>query len=262
MNCFSDFYHSHDDELILECHVRGEPKPTVTWYKDGLEIYPNLRYDIQNLEHDFHRLSIHKPLASDSGKYVAKARNSVKQVEMEHTITFSGKESHLHVYGIYHSDPKRVHEMDTIRKAHEETKKLIAEAGKKEGKGSKTARSYQEMVNPKNNIYWASVLRDRTALEGTKVKLVCSVMGPDPQMKWFKNDNPVVFGSKIRNASRDGLGSIEIMKAVEDDSGTYKCVAKNGNNEISTVCQMIIYSKSSKTEATLPPTFVMGVRGM
>lgn len=258
----SDFYHSHDDELIIECHIRGEPDPKVNWYKDGIEIFPNMHYVIQAMEHGFHRLSICKPLLSDSGKYVVKATNSVKRVEMVHNVTFTGKESHLHVYGIYHSDPNRVHEMDTIRKAHEETKKIIAEASMKEGKGGKHQRSYTEMVNPKNNLYWGSVLRDRTALEGTKVKLVCSVSGPDPQMRWFKNDTPVAFGSKCLNRSRDGLGTIELVSPTVDDSGDYKCVAKNGNNEISTVCKLTIYSKTPSDDATLPPTFVMGLRGL
>lgn len=220
-----------------------------------------MKFKTEVLEHGYHRLTVSKPLASDSGKYVVKASNSVKRTEVVHNVSFTGKESHLHVYGIFHSDPKRKHEIDSIRKAHEETMELIAQAGKKESKGGKTVKSYNEMVNPKNNLYWGSVLRDRTAIEGTKVKLVCSVNGPDPQMRWFKNDVPLMFSSKIRNGTRDALGTIEIVSAVVDDSGIYKCVAKNGNSEISAQCNLTIYSAAPSETGTLPPTFTMGLRG-
>lgn len=256
-----DYYHSHDDELIIECHIRAEPTPEVTFYKDAIPITPNMRYKVDVLEHGYHRLTISKPLPSDTGKYMVKAVNEVKRTDANHEVHFTGKDSHLHVYGIYHSDPRRQHEKSTISKSHEETMALLAHAGQsKESKGGKLRDVSGGIFDSKKKLYWGSQLRDRTTTEGTKVKLVCSVVGPEPQMKWFKNDLPMVFGPKVRNSSKDCVGAIEFMKPTADDSAEYKCVAKNGASEISTSCKLNIYPPVKPGAAEIPPTFVMGLR--
>lgn len=220
-----------------------------------------MRYGIEVLDNGFHRLTVCKPLASDSGKYLIKASNDVKRVDMVHNVTFTGKDSHLHVYGIFHS--QKPHERATIQKAHDETMAIIAEVTKKENKGGSKYRGGDatSQANVKNKLIWGTILRDRTSVSGTKVKLVCTVVGPDPQMRWFKNDNPVAFGPKIRNGTHENLGTIEIISVSTEDSGAYKCVAKNGTNEISTMCNLNVYSRSEPDSADLPPTFTVGLRG-
>lgn len=237
---------------------------------------------------------------SDSGKYVIKAENKVKKEENVHVVTFTSKESHMHVFGIFHADPKKHHVAhDTIRKAHEETMQIIADVGKtdttstetaaveetqpepeaaepepegdtkepaakgkggkeKKGKGGKV-RPIETMVPLKNKLVLSTQLTNRTVGAGQKVKLSCCVQGPEPTMKWQKNGLPMAFGPKIKNLSRDGLGVLEFVNPVIDDSAEYTCICKNPWSELSTSCQLTVYN--TNISADVPPTFTRPVKG-
>lgn len=266
--CFSlDFYHLHEDEIIIEAHVRGLPMPKVYWYKDGLEIVASYRYEISHTEDGQHKLAIYKPNANDSGKYCIKAENSARKVEKVHNVTFTNKESHMHVYGVFSSNPTHKQMVgDTIRRAHEETMKIIAEVQKSDGKkgGGRVRGGYDSIDtgiirDSKTKLTFSTHLRDRTSLSGGTVKLLCSVNGPDPQIRWLKNEAPIEYGPHIKNASKDGIGCIQIENVTPEDSGEYKCIAKNPHTELSTICKLNVYPVPE--DDTLPPTFTRALKG-
>lgn len=86
---FTDFYHLMDNELILECRIRGQPLPVITWLKDDKLIEDN-RYHAQYLADGVCRLTINSPVPSDSGKYTCKAENSVWSDQISHVVNFTG----------------------------------------------------------------------------------------------------------------------------------------------------------------------------
>lgn len=132
----------------------------------------------------------------------------------------------------------------------------------KEAKGSKKGgrRPIETLVSVKNKLVVTAQLTNRTVGARNRVKLSCCVQGPEPQMRWLKDGNPVVYSQKIRNMSRDGLGVLEFLSPLEDDSGTYECIAKNPYSEVSTSCKLVVYDTNISIDAV--PTFTRPIKGL
>lgn len=68
---FLDVYHAQEKDLVIDCKVRANPRPVVTWQKDNLPIEFDER--MQQIEHldGVCELIIHQPTVKDSGLYQA-----------------------------------------------------------------------------------------------------------------------------------------------------------------------------------------------
>lgn len=65
------------DTQRFECKVIGFPAPTIRWFKDGVEISTNPRYENEfNREHGTITLVIKDLTVEDEGLYQCKAENS------------------------------------------------------------------------------------------------------------------------------------------------------------------------------------------
>ncbi|CAI4227489.1 unnamed protein product [Auanema sp. JU1783] len=66
-------------KLLLICKARGEPRPTIKWYKEGAEIYPkpNIHYYEKKLQEDvlWSKLEIDPATMGDQGVYACVANN-------------------------------------------------------------------------------------------------------------------------------------------------------------------------------------------
>lgn len=71
-----DTYNLISDELVLECRVRGQPKPIISWTKDGDFIESNTKYQQFDQADGYCKLIINSPEEKDSGQYICKAENS------------------------------------------------------------------------------------------------------------------------------------------------------------------------------------------
>lgn len=87
---FVDTYHLAENELILECRIRGQPLPTITWLKNDKPVLSE-RYQAHYLADGVCRLTISNPTTEDSGKYTCKAESSVWSDKITHDVFFTGK---------------------------------------------------------------------------------------------------------------------------------------------------------------------------
>lgn len=72
--------------------MRGNPKPTVEWIRDGCFIMAGEKYEFFNQEDGTCQLIVNNPNKyKDSGKYTIAAQNSVNKVEVSHNVVFEGK---------------------------------------------------------------------------------------------------------------------------------------------------------------------------
>lgn len=263
---FSDTYHLNTNELIIECLVRGDPKPKITWIKDDFEIDNPTKY--QQIDHDDGtcELIINNPNKKDSGKYICRAENRVKSTEISHYVEYEGKAHHIfeNIHGAYHVEYEKLKEKEEgthLRPKEDEQEDGSEKKGKKpkEPTGGRKKVSALSIPDKKTNLHFAAFLTDRCVPAGSRVKLSCYVEGPEPQIRWFKNDIPVVVGPKIKNLSRDGLGALEFSAASVDDSGVYKCVAKNATGEIFSTATLTVYKVN--TSADVAPLFTRAAKG-
>lgn len=70
--------------LLLVCLISGEPKPTVTWYKNTNQLYENTTLKLLN---DNRFLSVAETFSWDSGNYLCKGKNEVGKASIEFKVS-------------------------------------------------------------------------------------------------------------------------------------------------------------------------------
>lgn len=258
-----------DDELTIEVHVHGVPRPVVSWWKGAFEIKPNVKFTKLEEAHGVFKLLIYKPNNKDSGIYTCKAINSSGEAVITHTVEVA-KNLHFHVHGIFHArDRLKQDKEETAKRAMEEALKSKGESDKRRAKagseprsGGRASRASPEtMVSDRQKLKFATQLRDRMALEGTTVKLVVTIIGPDPACRWMKDDKWVVYGEKVKNRTEADKAIIELIDVTAENSGVYKCVAKNEFSEIETSCYFKVYAAQTEGDEH-EPIFALPLRGI
>lgn len=107
-------------------------------------------------------------------------------------------------------------------------------------------------------IIFPTKLSNRVVAAGSKLKLTCYLEGSDPSIRWFKDDQPVVYSPKCRQNNLNGLCSLEFASVAVEDSGVYKCWARNMSGETSTSCTLEVFSDGDS--ADLSPTFTRSLK--
>ncbi|XP_041447998.1 titin-like isoform X1 [Drosophila obscura] len=106
-----DTYSLNENELVLDCRVRGQPRPEIEWMK-GNEILSNdEKYLVISQADGYAKLVIISPTEKDSGVYSCVARNEGAEHKMSHQVDFKGRERYTQekTSGFYHRDPNKPH---------------------------------------------------------------------------------------------------------------------------------------------------------
>lgn len=247
----------------IEVHCTGTPRPQIHWIKDMVELLPSFKYALLEEAHGVFKLEIYKPAFKDSGKYVCQAVNQVAEEEISHTVHFIGKPKHFHIHGIQHAHSEIAKEKEeTAKRAMEEALKAKEEYElRRTGKlPPRVRQDVQPTISQKDRLKFVTQLRDRTALVGNKVKFTCAVIGPDPNIKWLKDGNPLQYGPNVRVLTTEGMSIVEMTNLLPDFTGEYKCIAKNPNSEVSTSCYLKVYDAKVEGDKEAP-LFVLSIRG-
>lgn len=262
---FLDYYHLNENVLGIEVHCHGVPRPSVKWYHDMMEIKPSFKYTLLEEAHGVYKVEIYKPASKDSGNYVCKAQNKVAEAEITHNVQFIGRPKHFHLHGIHHAHQGILKEKEeAAKRAMEDAMKAKEEYElRRIGKLPPIVRRDDTpQVPQKDRLKFVTTLRDRTALVGNKVKFTCSVLGPDPNIRWLKDGNPLQYGTNVRFLTAEGTSILEILKLNLDHTGEYTCVARNNNNDISTACYLKIYEPNVEGDDEEAPLFILSIRGL
>ncbi|XP_055607325.1 muscle M-line assembly protein unc-89-like [Uranotaenia lowii] len=104
-------YSLHSDEIVLECRVRGTPRPNIAWIKDGDYIIPGDKYEQYDHADGTCKLIITKPSEADSGTYTCEAESGGCSDAISHNVQFEGKEKILfeRTHSFYHRNPNLPH---------------------------------------------------------------------------------------------------------------------------------------------------------
>lgn len=100
----SDTYHLAQDQLHLECRVRGEPKPTIAWTKDDHPIRLDHRVEQLNEADGSCKLIIRAPTEADNGTYTCIATNELSVDRTVHNVLFEGRDAIIiqKTHGLHH----------------------------------------------------------------------------------------------------------------------------------------------------------------
>lgn len=259
--------------MVIECHIRAAPAPVIHWTKDAVELKIGGRLRITH-EGSTYQLLISQPDINDSGKYVCQAENSADKVEFGHYVFFEGKDAHLHVAGIFHAQHRKpaddgLERLEQIMAALKaDAQGTVAGEEKKKKKGAKKedkeeggppGKGGKGGIVTKKKLSFASTLKDRTVFTGQTLKLSLTVIGPEPNIKWLKNECNIVYGAHVKNFTKESFACIEIYDVLPEDAGEYKCVAKNNAGEIVTAGRVTVHvGDMSDAQA---PIFLLPLRG-
>lgn len=105
-------------------------------------------------------------------------------------------------------------------------------------------KSKPEPAKPKERLRepeFILKLRDRSAIEGSSVRLACRAMGtPEPGFQWFKDYKPISAGGRF-DISQSVSGFTLVIKDCQvEDAGEYKCEATNKAGSVSTSCKITV----------------------
>lgn len=76
VDSFKDHSESVDERVEWRAIVKGNPKPVITWMKDGTELQKGERYDMEEDKRNCkYKLIIKKLSLEDGGVYTIKAKN-------------------------------------------------------------------------------------------------------------------------------------------------------------------------------------------
>ncbi|XP_032306040.1 nesprin-1 isoform X13 [Drosophila ananassae] len=106
-----DTYSLNDNELVLDCRVRGQPRPEIEWMK-GTEILESSdKYKMSDQADGYAKLVINNPTEKDSGVYSCVARNEGAENKISHQVDFKGKQHYSleKTHGFFHRDPNKPH---------------------------------------------------------------------------------------------------------------------------------------------------------
>ena len=79
------------NEAKLSCKIKDvKPKPNISWFKNGREMYPDRRYrsEVINMEATF---IIPQSEANDDGQYMCRQENKLGSAEAEASLTIHGQ---------------------------------------------------------------------------------------------------------------------------------------------------------------------------
>lgn len=104
-------YSLHSNEIVLECRVRGTPRPNIAWIKDGEYIIPGDKYEQYDHADGTCKLIVTNPGEEDSGTYTCEAESGGCSDAISHNVQFVSKEKVLmeRTHSVYHRNPNLPH---------------------------------------------------------------------------------------------------------------------------------------------------------
>ncbi|CAL8070096.1 unnamed protein product [Orchesella dallaii] len=207
------------NELVLECQVKGNPKPEIMWMKNGQSIisygqttYGRFRADYANIfETGKCRLIIQRPRESDSGVYTCVGRN------YDHSAV-----------------GRKLHWSDEI------TKCVNVKGGNTspKGLGSMIMNPNFEYQSPR---FISELEPFKHVHVGREIVLTVEVAGvPNPEVRWFHHKNsiyPIKPTSHVRVVNESpGNHTLYIPETDPFDFGTYTVRVSNKYGMVESSC--------------------------
>ncbi|XP_037070961.1 twitchin-like isoform X2 [Pollicipes pollicipes] len=195
------------------CRVISLAPPTVTWYRDNMELRQSVKY-MRRYQGDDYTFVINRVKLSDRGEYMIRA---------ESHYGFREEPVFLNVQALARELPRRQESQQPVRRRQ-------------------PVPSYQRTWDKEADHapLFSFQLRPRVMQMGQTCKLLCCLSGkPAPTVKWYRGDQELSRGEyNITNA--DGVVTLEIGNCQPEDSGKYRCVATNALGTAETSCVIIV----------------------
>ncbi|XP_021942907.1 obscurin isoform X3 [Zootermopsis nevadensis] len=273
-----------DTELLENTYLRfmikvkGQPNPTLKFFKEGKQISPNnerIQVVTEKAEKGFYELVIADVLPEDAGKYSCTATNEYGEVSCEATVSVTNEKEIFKGLGSSLLQPGEEAQFQWLRdgqpfdpeerfkvlfKDDEDSLALVFQHVKPEDAGlytcvaststGKISCSAELTVQGSVNqlAREPEVPKISTESKTTEVGIGGSAMlelkvegYPKPDIKWTKDGKAVEAGGRVRFLYEDEESMSLIIKGVTaEDAGKYIVVAKNELGQDSTEMDLLV----------------------
>lgn len=233
-------YHETKREIHLQCPVQGYPQ--ITWLKDNksIPIVNGDHYELQCLN-GCNKLIIRDVHPEDSNLYTCRLEYpayDIEPTELNYDLHFDGAR-------LIGKDSSMAAKRDSS------LQKLKTEIS-----ASNYCRDF------KRKPIFSTLLTDRSAAEGSTVRLTATAIGVDCNVVWMKNNRALdCTGGKYRATFNgdSGMAILEVNDVHVDDNGEYTCIVANCFGENETAARLKVYEGFEKSP--MPATFTRTIRG-
>lgn len=251
------------DSITLECHVEGQPEPTVIWEKDG-RVLPHSSDFRTNFCDDRATLSISRVYPEDEGEYSCVASNNIGKSYTSACIIVDGKtfsspqRSHSSIFQFFLFVSVPEEKENLISRILTRPSGLLSTSSTPRSTPRTTpVRSISPMplsyrsthinLNTKQHKCAApkfySMPHNRLAEEGETVRFQCAIAGhPTPWSTWDRDGIIVTPTTRINIKERDDLRILEIEEVTKEDAGLYRITLENEYGRIEATARLDIIS--------------------
>lgn len=237
----------NENFLETQAKLQGNPKPKLTWFKNGVRLAPSPRHMFTHSNH-LATLKIRQVTPQDAGHYTLFAENAAGCIVSSAALAV--EPSSPSTNGV--SDSRRPSQYRPAAAAQEPSAKVartvsqerqpaeVVEAGEPSGKA----------LPPQ----FVRVPADQDVGEGKMVRFDCRVTGrPYPEVTWYLNGRQILDDATHKIlVNESGNHALMITGASVSDTGVIQCVARNKGGEASFQVRLSVIER----EQVVAPKFV------
>lgn len=102
------------------------------------------------------------------------------------------------------------------------------------------------------------------------MKLICAVVGKKAELRWYHDTVEVSYTGRVVNEGqpKEGFACVHIKRALPEDSGVYRCTAKNEKESVNTECRLKVIPTEDFIKPDpdvkgdlIEPIFITGIKG-
>lgn len=228
-------------DAIFSAKVSGNPKPRVTWFKNGQKISANDKVEMTRSNQQT-TMKIKNVSANDTGHYSLLVENPQGcTVSSAYLAVEAGDQ-------VDNMVPSSMHQQLTMKASHMQV--ITQDYNSGATKETKEIEERERVLAPS----FTRTCGDRDVTEEKMTKFECRVTGrPYPDVNWYIN-NYLVTNDSTHKVLVNEAGShcLMITSVSRSDSGLVTCVAKNKAGETKFECNLNVIEK----EQVVSPKFV------
>ncbi|XP_046554795.1 uncharacterized protein LOC124264120 [Haliotis rubra] len=203
----------------LEVRFTGSPAPEVQWFRGVDRVITSGLFKV-TVEVNYSCLDIAEAFPEDSAQYTVVIKNAAGEARTQCRITIES------FYSSTGEDMSQASMEQVAIKPH-----------------------FTQLLSP-----------TKTTPEGSRVRLDCIIVGhPEPEVIWYHNEKPVKESKDIQLLFEGDRCTLVLREAYLEDSGTYKCVARNDHGQAESGCKLHVEALSELSDASVgevsPPKF-------
>nr|XP_039266508.1 muscle M-line assembly protein unc-89-like [Styela clava] len=250
-----------DQDILLKCQVKGNPRPTITWLLDG---DPLTDADCKYAEDGHIELFLPEALPEDEGVYTCIAQNKLKRVMCSCKVTVKEHPKPPKRNVTPKVEPKEPVKSPASSKKSTPTTSMThmnGTDGTAKVQSSHQAQSSEDETTahdgPDRPPTFLEDLEDRIVPDGSiNYRLTARVAGcPPPVVKWFVNDEEIEESDDFKYETDAETRTLVFAEIFPEDSGIYSCVAKNAAGEANAQMKMTVEEIDGD-----PPNFMLKPR--